>query len=153
MAQTDKLLLQLFQDIVQYFDLDELRTLSFSLAVDWGNLSGDNKPTRVISLISHLARRKRIGELLVRLQEERPAVQWPDIDPDVLVDLKIESLLTSQGTKGQQASTSKNTISVADRGTIKIGRGITQKGDENIVAADAGGDIEAGWLIQESRKM
>jgi hypothetical protein len=74
--------------IVEYFDLDELRTLAYDLGLDWGELSGDKKSTKSQSLISYLNRRERLEQLLILLREERPNVNWPDIPPYKAPDLQ-----------------------------------------------------------------
>lgn len=74
-----KYLRDLRRSMVQYFEMDELETLAFDLAIDWGELSGNTKFTKSQSLIKYLAARGRLGDLLILLGEERPNVEWPDI--------------------------------------------------------------------------
>ena len=50
----------------------ELRALCFDLEVPYENLSGDNKATKLLALISHLNNRSRLDDLLHLLQQDRP---------------------------------------------------------------------------------
>lgn len=139
MDQTNNLLNQLRQKIEQHFDLNELRVLCHDLGIPWENLSGDNKPTKVISLISHVERRESLPKLLSVLQRERPTVHWFGVNEDKLL-------------QSQPSSQSGNSINVRGGGTIKIGRGIIQEGDKNSVDADSEGVIEAEELTQRKTK-
>lgn len=62
--------------IIEHFDLEELEILAFDLLVDWNSLLGEGRQTKTQSLISFMARRGRLNDLLALLQEMRPQVNW-----------------------------------------------------------------------------
>jgi uncharacterized protein YjbI with pentapeptide repeats len=88
-----KYLRDLRRGMSEYFELDELQTLAFDLAVDWGELSGSTKSNKSQALIKHLAARGRLGDLLTLLQEERPHIDWPEIPPPEVQIEDEESLV------------------------------------------------------------
>ncbi len=72
--QIDILLLQ--QNLIESFNLDELRELvQFRLNIDYQTFS-DTKPPFVMELIVYLQQRKRLEELIDVCQELRPSTQW-----------------------------------------------------------------------------
>ncbi len=63
---------QLYEILVRYFNMGELRVLSFSLDVDFDILSGNQKSEKALELITYLERRKRLPELSNKIEQERP---------------------------------------------------------------------------------
>jgi hypothetical protein len=61
------------------FDMEELRLLAFALQVDWDELDGYRKSTKIQSLIEWMKRRQRLPELIATLHEERADEKWPDV--------------------------------------------------------------------------
>lgn len=77
--------------ITEYFDLDELKTITYDLGVDWDELSGEKKSAKTQSLIIYLTRRKDLEQLLILLREERPNINWPDISLPTITSLNDHS--------------------------------------------------------------
>lgn len=75
-SEKDKLLL-LLQD---HFNLDELRTMCFSLNLDYENIAGDTKEAKCRELILRVGKEDRLAELVDYGREMRPSVKWPDAD-------------------------------------------------------------------------
>lgn len=73
-SEKDKLLILL----QHYFDLEELRTMCFTLNLDYENIRGDTKEGKCRELILRLGREDRLAELLDYAREKRPTVKWPD---------------------------------------------------------------------------
>ena len=74
-ARTRKILILM----VQSFDQSELDRLYFELGVDTDSLPKTaNKQDYIIYLISHFARRNRQKELIIKLREKRPRLNWPE---------------------------------------------------------------------------
>ncbi|MBE2222031.1 MAG: HAMP domain-containing histidine kinase [Anaerolineae bacterium] len=72
------------QLIIRYFNIEELKTLLFDIAVDYEELRGESKSDKVRELITFLQRRDRLDELLAKLAVERPGIQWPgNTSPDI----------------------------------------------------------------------
>lgn len=67
---------QLRRILIEYFDLDELRSLAFELGADWDELGGNNKSGKVESLIQYQMRRNNLPELLDLAKESRPNINW-----------------------------------------------------------------------------
>ncbi len=55
---------KLRQKIVTGFDLNELRTICFDLAIDYDNLTGDTKEAKVVSLLLYCERIGKLPELI-----------------------------------------------------------------------------------------
>ena len=66
------------QQIAQHFDLEDLRRLAFDLNIDWDEIPGRRKSSRIQALIDMMRHQGRLAELLMLLQEERPLAAWPD---------------------------------------------------------------------------
>ncbi|MCA9875443.1 MAG: hypothetical protein KC441_17350, partial [Anaerolineales bacterium] len=69
--------IDLQQQIEEGFDLNELRLLCADVSIDFDHLKGDEKRTKVLSLLEMIARQNRQEVLLNRLRELRPQVEWP----------------------------------------------------------------------------
>lgn len=69
--------LVLHQLIVDHFDLSELKTLCFSIEVDFDVLAGETKVDRSRELVTYCERRARVAALLDACRRERPHVSWP----------------------------------------------------------------------------
>lgn len=66
--------------LVNSFDLEELRVLCFDMGVEYEDLAGKTKTTKMQDLIQYLKRRGRLQQLIDAAAEERPNVNWPAID-------------------------------------------------------------------------
>lgn len=67
--------------MVKHFDQEQLETLAFDLGIPWGELPGDGLAAKSRSLVTCLAERGRVDQLVEILAEERPLVDWPVV-PD-----------------------------------------------------------------------
>ncbi len=66
----------------QYFNIEEIETLTFMLGIDYDTLRGGTKPTKVNSLIADVARNGRLEELLREVRRLRGNVTWPVVPAD-----------------------------------------------------------------------
>lgn len=62
-----------------YFDVDDLMVMCFDLGVDYDNLPGNNKATKIVGLIKHFQKNGAAVELVNYLRKARPHVSWPDL--------------------------------------------------------------------------
>lgn len=62
--------------IVNAFNLEELNTLCFDLAVDFDELRGSSKGAKARELIKYMQRHNRLDELFAACQVSRPSVDW-----------------------------------------------------------------------------
>jgi hypothetical protein len=67
-------LVHLHQFIVDHYDLEELRTLCFSLSVNYDSLRGEGHAAKARELVLYLGRQQRFDALLEALKQERLAV-------------------------------------------------------------------------------
>ncbi len=67
---------ELVEKIQRYFNLVEIKELCLRLKLDYGNLLGDSKYEKILSLIEYLQIRERIPDLLDYLREQRPHANW-----------------------------------------------------------------------------
>jgi len=70
---------RLREDLVQYFDKEELRTLCTDLGVDYDGLRGEGKEGKARELIAYLDRRGSISILIKICIKLRPQVDWEQI--------------------------------------------------------------------------
>lgn len=82
MPETRKDLTQLRKMLVRHFNIAELRILCFDLGIDYEELEGGVKTTKVQDLILHLERRGKLQQLMDVAAEERPGVNWPDVSQE-----------------------------------------------------------------------
>jgi S1-C subfamily serine protease len=74
---TPELKTNLRKALANLFDLSELQLLCFDLGIDYDELTGENKSTKIISLLGYLERRGRLSVLVAYGQRERPQFNWP----------------------------------------------------------------------------
>jgi len=72
--------------LIQYYSLDELRTLCFDLGILYDNLGGDGLSGKVRELLLLIGRQHRFTELLNLIQTERP-----DLDLDNLTAVSLQA--------------------------------------------------------------
>ena len=76
-AQYSEIESQLRRILDERLDKPELRTFCFDLDVEYDNLSGDTKIEKATGLVGHLARRRRLSDLVGLGQKQRPGIPWP----------------------------------------------------------------------------
>lgn len=69
-------LASLRQNLVQFFDVSELKNLCFDLNVDYESLPGDTKADKARELLKHMQRHGRLDELVAQCRQIRPQVRW-----------------------------------------------------------------------------
>jgi len=72
-------LARLYQNLVNHFSEEELRTLCFGLRVDYEALPAVGKDGKAREFVVHLQRQERILELVATCRNLRPNVHWEDI--------------------------------------------------------------------------
>ena len=65
--------------LVTYYNQEELDTLCFDLSIEYDDLPGEGKAGKARELITHLARRSRIHELIKIGKQQRPDASWIDL--------------------------------------------------------------------------
>lgn len=65
--------------LTERLSLDDLRTLSFDLEVDFDNLSGESKEIKVINLITYFIQRHNVSELVKQVKNQRPDIEDLDV--------------------------------------------------------------------------
>ena len=58
------------------FDLEELRTLCFTLGIDFDDLRGEGKTAKARELILRLQRHRQVEKLIQKIKETRPDIDW-----------------------------------------------------------------------------
>jgi hypothetical protein len=76
MYESDVDLIHVQQQLVEHFDLGELKTLCFQLGIDDEAIAGETKPDKSRELVKYTYRNGRIPDLLVECQKLRPKVDW-----------------------------------------------------------------------------
>lgn len=80
--ESRQFLMQFRKMLFELYNLDEIETLCFDLGVDYDDLQGRAKQTKINSLITAMARHGRLPELLDYVRADRSHVVWPDIPAD-----------------------------------------------------------------------
>ncbi len=73
-------LTQLRKLLIEHFSLDELRVLCFDLGLEYEELPGDTRTTKMHGLIEYLQRRGELPRLLDEVKDHRPNVPWPTFE-------------------------------------------------------------------------
>jgi len=71
-------LARLRQMLAKYFDESELRDLCFELSIEYDDLPGVSKGSKVREIVAYLDRRERTSELVNLVQRLRPKAPWED---------------------------------------------------------------------------
>jgi hypothetical protein len=69
-------LAKLRQQLVEYFNDSELRTICLDLQVDYDNLEGQGKADKARELVAFLKRVERVPDLIKICNRDRPKVDW-----------------------------------------------------------------------------
>lgn len=77
-AEPSSYLSRLHPLIDQHFSLPEIRKICFDLGIDYEHLPGEEKVSKIISLLQYLERRGKVERLLNQLRSDRPNVVWPE---------------------------------------------------------------------------
>ncbi len=72
---------KLLEYLDHYFSLDEMKTLCLILGVDYDDLGGDGQRGKARELIQHMQRRGRLDQLVAAVQQERPHLNFSDLQP------------------------------------------------------------------------
>jgi hypothetical protein len=71
---------KLYQGLVELFSTDELKTLCFSIGIDFERIAGEQKDAKARELIEFLKRRGRLEELVEYCSINRPNFSWIDTE-------------------------------------------------------------------------
>lgn len=63
---------QLVEILTDYFNLGELRSLAFTLGIDYEDLEGGNKPGKALALVQYAQRHSRYADLVNAVRQARP---------------------------------------------------------------------------------
>ncbi len=72
---------QLHSNLMKGFNLSELQSLCFELGVEFEELPGGVKSSKVREFIAYMERRQRLEELLRLCEQKRPHLQWRETKP------------------------------------------------------------------------
>ena len=67
---------QLRENVLTYFEVDDLESLCFDLGLDYSGLPGDGKAAKVVAMLEYFGRNGRIADLINRCAQSRPNVSW-----------------------------------------------------------------------------
>ncbi|HEY3341911.1 MAG TPA: hypothetical protein VGK81_07825 [Anaerolineae bacterium] len=67
---------QLRENVLAYFEVDDLESLCFDLGVDYNGLPGDGKAAKVVAMLEYFGRTGRVTQLIDRCAQLRPNVAW-----------------------------------------------------------------------------
>lgn len=75
------------KQIATHLDLNELRTLCFDLAIDFDEIEGDTKTTKIVSILDYVQRHNQLTNLLNYLEQIRPNLNWQSISRFSLTEI------------------------------------------------------------------
>lgn len=79
LRQAQRMAVRLRQILVERFDDEELKTLSYDLGVDYGDLRGTTAAAKARELVGYLERRNQLQDLVQLGKLRRPHVAWPEV--------------------------------------------------------------------------
>lgn len=126
-------LARLLQQMADYFSLEEIRTLSFGLGVNYDELPHPGLTPKIRDLIRLMTQKGRIADLHTAVSQGRPHINWP-----ALADLEADTLPDPEPV---YTPTPQVIVSAQGEGAIAVGpRGV-------YVGGDVYGDIYTGDVI------
>lgn len=87
---------QLRDILIENFNIGEIKSLSFDLDIDYENLSGSNKNSKILSLIGYAQRRGRLEDLARYVKSARPNADFGDVEVEPNRDNSVERREESQ---------------------------------------------------------
>lgn len=81
-SESAQYLSTLHKQIDTYFSFNEVKTLCFDLGVDYENIPGDIRSAFIRNLVVSLAKQNRLQELVNKVRDERPFVDWQNVPAD-----------------------------------------------------------------------
>ncbi len=63
----------------RYFDLDDVAGLAFDLQIDFENLPGNTKSSKIRALIQECEQQVRLAALVAQCAQQRPSVDWAPV--------------------------------------------------------------------------
>lgn len=60
-----------------HFNIAELHNLCFEMGIDFENLAGQEKNTKILELVNYMSRQRRLGELVQVGKQLNPGAPWP----------------------------------------------------------------------------
>jgi hypothetical protein len=110
----DESLSELRQTINRLFNEQDLRTLCFDVGVDYDDIGGETKESKVRELILHQYRRGLLRNLIMKCAEHREDVRWRNLagkSTDAQTEIvSFEKLFASVLDKAQEQSDLVNTM-------------------------------------------
>jgi Effector-associated domain 7 len=94
---------QLRENVLAYFEVDDLESLCFDLGVDYSGLPGDGKAAKVVAMLEYFGRTGRVVDLIDRCAQLRPNVTWDALraaalaTPDLFRPISPDELATTTG--------------------------------------------------------
>ena len=67
---------QLRENVLAYFEVEDLESLCFDLGVDYSALPGDGKAAKVVAMLEYFGRTGRVSQMIDRCAQLRPNVDW-----------------------------------------------------------------------------
>ena len=101
--------------IIESFSLGELDSLCFDLGVRYESLSGDTIDKKAKELIAYCQRRQRLRDLVLRLQQLRPARTWGLPIDSPLLDVINRDEATLTGCRDMAAQIITRVLAIGDR--------------------------------------
>jgi S1-C subfamily serine protease len=68
------------EGLIASYNLEELQTVCYDLAIEYEDLTGESKTKKAIALIEYVQRRGRLDALLEYCRRDRPNYDWPPLD-------------------------------------------------------------------------
>lgn len=75
----DEPLVRIYQLIIDHFNIAEMDELAAAAGIPIENYSGQESPSRALSLVKYAARHGQLDDLLAVARRRRPKVRWPAV--------------------------------------------------------------------------
>lgn len=80
---------RLHELIIAHFNINELQELAFELGIDYETIAGTEKNSKTREFILFCSRRDLVEELITKLKDARPTIDWPSLHYESRVDIPI----------------------------------------------------------------
>lgn len=109
---------QLRENVLAYFEVEDLESLCFDLGVDYSALPGDGKAAKVVAMLEYFGRAGRMSELIDRCAQLRPNVSWDALRAAAKANPALFRPITPDE---PAASTGKSFLNLSPDRALRIG--------------------------------
>ena len=109
---------QLRENVLAYFEVEDLESLCFDLGVDYSALPGDGKAAKVVAMLEYFGRTGRVSQMIDRCAQLRPNVDWSTLRAAAI---STPALFRPVAPEEPSTSTGKSFLNLPPDRALRIG--------------------------------